>query len=46
MLTGLDIKLLYPKSGASRFEKLLSCPKSYWPEYCKQNMLLLKCLSL
>ena len=43
-ITGLDIKLLYLLAwGASRFEKLLALQKSYWPEYCKQNMLLPRC---
>ena len=42
----LEIKLLYPLArGASIFEKLLAPQKSYWPEYCKENMLLLRCPS-
>ena len=32
--------------GASSYQKLLAPQKSYWPEYCKQNMLLLRCPSL
>ena len=36
-LSGLDIKVIYPMArGASRFEKLLACPKSYWPKYCNK----------